>query len=109
MRWRNVLLMILIFQLCRRAPGLMRTRFRRMAAAELPPDFDIDTHLSPSYNPWDQRVCMAADGDFFGVLRDGRASIVTASIDRFTHDGVRLVDGSELAARHHRDGHRACG
>ena len=97
-RWRNVLLMILIFQLCRRAPGLMRARFRRMAAAELPPGFDIDTHLSPSYNPWDQRVCMAADGDFFEVLRDGRASIVTASIDRFTHDGVRLEDGSELAA-----------
>ena len=97
-RWRNVLLTILIFQLCRRAPRLMRARFRRMAAAELPPGFDIDTHLSPSYNPWDQRVCMAADGDFFGVLRDGRASIVTASIESFTHDGVRLEDGSELAA-----------
>jgi cation diffusion facilitator CzcD-associated flavoprotein CzcO len=97
-RWRNVLLMILIFQLCRRAPGLMRSRFRRMAAAELPPDFDLDTHLSPTYNPWDQRVCMAADGDFFEVLRDGSASVVTATIDRFTPGGVRLADGSELAA-----------
>ncbi len=97
-RWRNVLLMILIFQLCRRAPGLMRARFRRLAASQLPPDFDVETHLSPTYNPWDQRVCMAADGDFFEVLRDGSASIVTAAIDRFTATGVRLEDGSELAA-----------
>ena len=97
-RWRNVLLMILIFQLCRRAPGLMRSRFRHMAAAELPPDFDLDTHLSPTYNPWDQRVCMAADGDFFAALREGSASIVTAAIDRFTPGGVRLADGTELAA-----------
>ena len=97
-RCRNVLLMILIFQLCRRAPGLMRSRFRRMAAAELPADFDIDTHLSPSYNPWDQRVCMAADGDFFEVLREGRASIVTSTLERFTPGGIRLGDGTELEA-----------
>jgi monooxygenase len=97
-RWRNVLMMILIFQLCRRAPALMRSRFRRMAAAELPPDFDLETHLSPTYNPWDQRVCMAADGDFFEVLRDGSASIVTATLDRFTPTGVRLQDGTELPA-----------
>jgi monooxygenase len=97
-RWRNVLRMILVFQLCRRAPGLMRSQFRRMAAAELPPGFDVDTHLSPTYNPWDQRVCMAADGDFFEVLREGSASIVTATLDRFTPDGVRLADGTELPA-----------
>ena len=97
-RWRNVLMMILIFQLCRRAPGLMRSRFRRMAAAELPADFDLDTHLSPTYNPWDQRVCLAADGDFFQVLREGSASIVTATLERFTPDGLRLADGTELAA-----------
>jgi len=97
-RWRNVLMMILIFQLCRRAPGLMRSRFQRMAAAELPEDFDVDTHLSPTYNPWDQRVCLAADGDFFQALREGGASIVTATLERFTPDGVRLADGTELAA-----------
>ncbi|HTQ67198.1 MAG TPA: NAD(P)/FAD-dependent oxidoreductase [Solirubrobacteraceae bacterium] len=97
-RWRNVLMMILIFQLCRRAPGLMRSRFLRMAAAELPEGFDVETHLSPSYNPWDQRVCMAADGDFFQVLREGSASIVTATLECFTTDGVRLTDGTELGA-----------
>ena len=97
-RWRNILRTLVIFQLCRRAPGLMRSAFRRLAAAELPPDFDVDTHLSPTYNPWDQRVCLAADGDFFEVLRDGSASIVTATIDRFTPGGVRLADGTELAA-----------
>jgi monooxygenase len=97
-RWRNVLRTLVIFQLCRRAPGLMRSFFRRMAASELPADFDFDTHLSPTYNPWDQRVCLAADGDFFAVLRDGSASIATATIDRFTPAGVRLADDGELAA-----------
>jgi monooxygenase len=97
-RWRNVLLMMLVFQLCRRAPRLMRSRFLRMAAAELPEDFDLDTHLSPTYNPWDQRVCVAADGDFFQVLREGSASIATATLERFTAEGIRLGDGTELPA-----------
>ena len=81
-----------------RAPGLMRALFRRLARAELPAGYDVDTHFSPTYNPWDQRVCMAADGDLFDVLRTGSASIVTAAIDCFTETGVRLVGGEELAA-----------
>ena len=68
------------------------------APRSCPPDFDIDTHLTPTYNPWDQRVCMAADGDFFAALRDGSALDRDRAIDRFTPDGVRLADGSELAA-----------
>jgi cation diffusion facilitator CzcD-associated flavoprotein CzcO len=97
-RWRNVLQMMVVFQLCRRAPGLMRRFFPRLAAAELPDDYDVDTHFTPTYNPWDQRVCLASDGDFFGVLSDGSASIVTAPIERFTAEGVRLAGGEPLAA-----------
>ena len=97
-RWRNVLQMMVIFQLCRRAPGLMRRFFTRLAAAELPDDYDVDTHFTPTYNPWDQRVCLASDGDFFGVLSDGSASIVTTQIERFTAEGVRLSGGETLAA-----------
>jgi monooxygenase len=97
-RWRNVLRTMLIFQLCRRAPGLMRRFFTRLAAAELPADYDIATHFTPSYNPWDQRVCLAADADLFRVLGDGRASIVTAEIDRFVEDGIRLRDGETIMA-----------
>jgi monooxygenase len=97
-RWRNVLRTMLIFKLCRRAPGLMRRFFMRLAAAELPAGYDLETHFAPSYNPWDQRVCLAADGDLFRVLSDGRASIVTARIERFIEDGIRLAGGETIAA-----------
>jgi cation diffusion facilitator CzcD-associated flavoprotein CzcO len=97
-RWRNVLRMMLMFQLCRRAPGLMRGFFTRLARNALPAGYDVETHFSPSYNPWDQRVCMAADGDLFEVLSDGGAEIVTAQIERFTERGIRLVGGRELEA-----------
>ncbi|HEV7999834.1 MAG TPA: NAD(P)/FAD-dependent oxidoreductase, partial [Planctomycetaceae bacterium] len=55
LRWRNVLLGIWFYQLCRRAPGLAKRLLRRGLARELPPDFDIDTHFKPKYDPWDQR------------------------------------------------------
>jgi monooxygenase len=97
-RWRNVLRTMVIFQLCRRAPHLMRRFFMRLAEAQLPAGYDLETHFTPSYNPWDQRVCLAADGDLFRVLSDGSASIVTAKIDRFTEDGIRLVGGETVAA-----------
>ena len=55
-------------------------------------------HFSPSYKPWDQRVCAVPDGDLFRVLRQGRAQVVTAEIERFTAQGIRLKTGEELAA-----------
>jgi cation diffusion facilitator CzcD-associated flavoprotein CzcO len=97
-RWRNVLRTMVVFQLCRRAPGLMRRVFMRLAAARLPAGYDLETHFTPTYNPWDQRVCLASDGDLFRVLSDGSASIVTAKIERFTADGIRLVGGETIAA-----------
>jgi cation diffusion facilitator CzcD-associated flavoprotein CzcO len=89
---------MVIFQLCRRAPGLMRHFFMRLAAAQLPAGYDLETHFTPSYNPWDQRVCLASDADLFRVLSDGSASIATAEIERFVEDGIRLVGGETLAA-----------
>jgi cation diffusion facilitator CzcD-associated flavoprotein CzcO len=97
-RWRNVVRTMVIFQLCRRAPGLMRKLFKRLATEHLPAGYDVQRHFTPTYNPWDQRVCLASDGDFFEVLSDGSASIVTAEIDRFNPDGVRLEGGETLAA-----------
>ena len=62
------------------------------------PDYDVDTHFTPSYNPWDQRLCLIPDGDLFRSIRSGKASVVTAHLDTFTEDGVRLRDGTELEA-----------
>jgi monooxygenase len=97
-RWRNVLRTMIVFQLCRRAPGLMRRFFTRLAGGQLPAGYDLEKHFTPTYNPWDQRVCLAADGDLFRVLSEGSASIVTAKIERFTEDGIRLVGGETIAA-----------
>ena len=97
-RWRNVVRTIVVFELCRRAPNLMRALFKRLARAALPDGYDVDTHFTPTYNPWDQRVCMAADGDLFQVLSDGSATIATAQLDCFTETGLRLASGEELAA-----------
>ncbi|HTW41731.1 MAG TPA: NAD(P)/FAD-dependent oxidoreductase [Solirubrobacteraceae bacterium] len=97
-RWKNVLLMMLNFQLCRRYPGLMRRLFLGMARKRLPAGYDLERHLSPTYNPWDQRVCAVPDGDLFNAICDGRASIETGRIETFTETGIRMSAGNELPA-----------
>ncbi|MTE17268.1 flavin-containing monooxygenase [Nocardia aurantiaca] len=97
-RWKNVAVGTLIYQLSQRRPRMMRKFFRDLTIKQLPEGYDVDTHFNPTYNPWDQRLCLVPDGDLFRSIRDGRASVVTDRIDRFTADGVRLESGKELAA-----------
>jgi monooxygenase len=97
-RWKNVLVTMLSFHLSRRRPALMKKFIRKGLEKELPAGYDIDTHFSPSYNPWDQRLCLVPDGDLFKAIRRGTASIVTDTIDTFTENGVRLVSGEEIDA-----------
>ena len=97
-RWKNVLLAMLNFQLSRRAPGAMRKLIRRLAQGQLPPGYDVDTHFNPHYNPWDQRLCLVPDGDLFKSLSDGTARIVTDRIATLTEHGVQLQSGEQLPA-----------
>ncbi len=97
-RWKNVLLTMLIFQLSRRTPGFVRNLVRKGAIKRLPPEYDVDTHFKPSYNPWDQRMCLVPDGDLFDAICAGRASVVTDHIERFTETGLRLQSGADLKA-----------
>jgi cation diffusion facilitator CzcD-associated flavoprotein CzcO len=97
-RWKNVGLSIFFFQLARRKPEVMIKRILDGARAQLGPDYDIATHFTPRYNPWDQRLCLVPDGDLFKALRRGTASIETGVIESFTETGVRLASGKELAA-----------
>ena len=97
-RAKNVALQTLSFQLSRRRPKLMKALLQRGARSALPPGFDVDTHFSPSYDPWDQRLCVCPDGDLFEVLSDGRASIVTDTVTSFTEDGIELGSGVTLGA-----------
>ena len=97
-RWKNVLLMMLFFHFCRRAPGLARRLIRRGVLNHLPDRDAVDTHFDPLYEPWDQRVCLVPDGDLFESLKRGEASIATGEIETFTEAGIRLRSGEEIEA-----------
>jgi cation diffusion facilitator CzcD-associated flavoprotein CzcO len=97
-RWKNVAITTLFFQLSRRAPKVAKALIRKGVEKELPPGYDIDTHFTPRYDPWDQRVCLVPDGDLFAAIRAGRASIVTDRIETFTETGLKLASGAELEA-----------
>jgi monooxygenase len=96
-RWKNILLASAFYQYSRRWPQRARALLIRAAQRLLGPQFDV-AHLSPRYDPWDQRLCIAPDGDMFQALRSGKASIVTDDIERFTPAGIRLASGEELPA-----------
>jgi len=97
-RWRNVLLMLLVFQVSRRRPSLIKRLVRKGVERQLPAGYDVDTHFRPRYNPWDQRMCAVPDGDLFAALSNGSASVVTDEIETFTERGLRLASGTELEA-----------
>jgi monooxygenase len=97
-RWKNALVTLGFFELSRRRPELVKRMLRQGAVQQLPPGYDVDTHFAPRYDPWDQRLCLVPDGDLFRAIRAGTASVVTAEIDTFTPDGIRLESGAELLA-----------
>jgi cation diffusion facilitator CzcD-associated flavoprotein CzcO len=97
-RWKNVLLTMLMFQLSRRVPSVVKSVLRKGVTAQLPEGYDVDKHFKPRYDPWDERLCLVPDGDFFKSLRAGRSSVVTDRIERFTEKGIRLTSGAELEA-----------
>ena len=66
--------------------------------AYLGPDYDVETHFTPSYRPWRQRIAFVPDGDLFQGIRAGKASVVTDEIERFTETGILLKSGKELEA-----------
>jgi monooxygenase len=97
-RWKNVLLTLLSFQLSRRRPHVMKALIRKALERRLPPGYDIDTHFKPRYNPWDQRLCLVPDDDLFKAIGEARASVVTDRIATFTETGLQLESGAELEA-----------
>lgn len=97
-RWKNVAIATLLFQLSRRAPKFIKGLLRKGVESQLPDGYDIETHFSPRYEPWDQRLCFAPDGDFFKAISRGRASVVTDRIESFTEQGLLLASGRQLEA-----------
>jgi cation diffusion facilitator CzcD-associated flavoprotein CzcO len=97
-RWKNVLLGMYFFQMCKRRPDKIKQLLLGGVAKVLGPDYDVGKHFTPRYNPWDQRLCLVPDADFFRAMRHGKVSVVTDHIDTFTESGIRLKSGEELPA-----------
>jgi len=97
-RWKNVMLATLFFRASRRWPKFMKALIRKGVERRLPAGYDVDKHFQPSYNPWDQRVCLVPDDDLFQAIRKGSASVVTDRIETFTEKGLKLESGEELEA-----------
>ncbi|MBF6327977.1 NAD(P)/FAD-dependent oxidoreductase [Nocardia transvalensis] len=97
-RAKNIIRGTAIYQLSQRYPHRVRAWIRGLQERWLPEGYDIDTHFNPRYNPWDQRMCLAPNGDLFRAIRNGELEMVTGGIDTFTETGVRLESGAELDA-----------
>jgi monooxygenase len=97
-RWKNVLLSMFFYKLSRKRPEGVKKYLVRMVGKQLGPGYDVATHFTPSYNPWDQRVCLVPDADLFSAIKQGQASVVTEHIETFTEKGIKLRSGQELEA-----------
>jgi len=97
-RIKNIVLGQLFYRLARARPDQTKTRLIDMVRDELGPGHDVATHFTPSYKPWDQRICLVPDADLFAAIREARAAVVTGHIERFEEDGIRLTSGELLPA-----------
>lgn len=97
-RWKNVTLSVWFYRLCKRRPELVKKLLVKGVQAAIGSKVDVARHFTPSYKPWDQRLCLVPDGDLFRMLDAGRASVVTDEIEHFTETGIRLKSGAELEA-----------
>jgi cation diffusion facilitator CzcD-associated flavoprotein CzcO len=97
-RARNVLFGMYFFRMARKKPDAVKQHLIDLVKAQLPADYDVATHFTPKYNPWDQRLCLVPDNDMFEAMKAGTASVVTDQIERFTERGVLLKSGQEIEA-----------
>ena len=96
-RFKNILLQILFFQACKMFPKLTKKWIINSAKKRLG-QFPVKPHFEPKYNPWDQRFCVAPDGDLFKCIRDGKAEIMTDQIESFYNNGIKLKSGKKIEA-----------
>lgn len=97
-RWKNVKLAGSIYRRAKKNPDKARRNIRKQAIKALGPDYPVDVHFNPPYDPWDQRLCVVPDGDMFKAIKRGDASIVTGKIDRFVETGILMQDGTLVDA-----------
>jgi cation diffusion facilitator CzcD-associated flavoprotein CzcO len=97
-RWKNVLLGMYFYQMCKRNPEKVKNLILGGVRMMLGKDYDVEKHFTPRYNPWDQRLCLVPDADLFRAIRRKKVSVVTDTIETFTETGIKLASGEELPA-----------
>ena len=97
-RWKNILWQSFTFSLARKYPERTKNKILDLIKDELGADYDIDKHFTPSYKPWDQRICLVPDSDLFKAIAEKKASVVTDTIDEFQSDGILLNSGEKVIA-----------
>jgi monooxygenase len=97
-RLKNVIVSMTLFWLVRKNPKAANKRLVGLVRDALGPDYDVDTHFSPRYNVWDQRVCAVPDADLFDAIKAGTVSVVTDTIKTWTDSGIELSSGKTLPA-----------
>jgi cation diffusion facilitator CzcD-associated flavoprotein CzcO len=97
-RWGMALITQVTYFVSKRRPAMVKRFLTAGVRRQLPSGFDVDRHFTPSYDPWDQRLCVVPDGDLFRAIRDGSVSVVTDHVDTFTETGIRLRSGDHLDA-----------
>ena len=97
-RWKNIKMSTAIYQLCQKYPQQLRAFLQGGVRRRLPAGYDVDTHFTPTYDPWDQRMCLVPDADLFKAIGSGKAEMATDEIESFTPSGLRLKSGRKLAA-----------
>jgi cation diffusion facilitator CzcD-associated flavoprotein CzcO len=97
-RWKNIALQQWLYRQTRTNPDRVKRKLIKWVRKELPKGYDVETHFTPRYDPWDQRLCLVPNSDLFAAIGSGQASVVTAEIDTFTESGIRLTSGETLEA-----------
>ena len=96
-RWKNILFQSFTFFMARKYPERTKNKILDLAKNEIGSDY-TDKHFTPSYNPWDQRICLVPDSDLFEAINNKKASVVTDTIDEFQTDGILLSSGKKIKA-----------
>ncbi len=97
-RWKNVQLQRFFYRQSRVRPEKVKEKLLNLVRKQVGEDFDVEKHFTPTYNPWDQRLCLVPDADLFKAIRNGKAEVKTCHIDKITNDGIKLKSGEVLEA-----------
>ena len=96
-RWKNILYQSFTFFMARKYPERTKSRILDLAKNEIGIE-NVNQHFTPSYKPWDQRICLVPDSDLFNAINNRKASVVTDTINEFHKDGILLDSGKKIEA-----------